>query len=68
MVEFGTIMGLSGFDTILLPSLAADIIVLLYEILSIPYKLGTSWFENDYFDLHALVDHFSEAVDDECYP
>ena len=61
-------MGLSGFDTILLPPLAADIIVLLDEILSIPYKLGPSWSENDYFDLHALVDHFSKAVDDECYP
>jgi hypothetical protein len=23
---------------------------------------------NDGFDLHALVDHFSEAVDEECYP
>ena len=23
---------------------------------------------NDGFDLHALVDHFSEVVDEECYP
>ena len=23
---------------------------------------------NDGFDLHTLVDHFSEAIDEECYP
>ena len=66
MEEFGAIMGLSNFDHILLPPKHADH-VLLDEVLSIPYKLGASWCENDGFDLHALVNHFLEAVD-ECYP
>ena len=61
-------MGISNFDQILLPSKHADPILLLDEVLSIPYRLGSSWSMNDGFDLHALVDHFSEAVDEECYP
>jgi hypothetical protein len=68
MEEFGTIMGLSNFDHILLPPKHADPILFLDEFLSIPYRLGSSWSENDGFDLHALVDHFSEDVDEECYP
>ena len=68
MVEFGAIMGISNFDQILLPPKHADPILLLDEVLSIPYRLGSSWSMNDGFDLHALVDHFSEAVDEECYP
>ena len=60
-------MSISNFDQILLPSKHADPILLLDEVLSIPYRLGSSWSMNDGFDLHALVDHFSEAVDEECY-
>ena len=67
MEEFGAIMSLSNFDHILLPSKHADPVLLLNEVLSIPYNLGTSWFENDGFDLHTLVNHFSEAVDEDCY-
>jgi hypothetical protein len=51
-------MGLSNFDNILLPPLAVDPIILLDEILSIPYKVGASWAKNGAFDLHALVNHF----------
>ena len=58
MEVFGAIMGLSNFDNILLPPLAVDPIILLDEILSITYKVGASWAENDGFDLHALVNHF----------
>ena len=68
MEEFGAIMRISNFDQILLPPKHADPILLLDEVLSILYRLGFSWFENDGFDLHALVDHFSEVVDEECYP
>ena len=68
MEEFGGIMGLSNFDHILLPPKHADPVLLLDEVLSILYRLGFSWFENNGFDLHALVDHFSEVVDEECYP
>ena len=68
MEKFSTIMGISNFDQILLPSKHADPILLLDEVLSIPYRLGSSWSMIDGFDLHALVDHFSEAVDEECYP
>jgi hypothetical protein len=53
MEVFGAIMGLSNFDNILLPPLAADPIILLDEILSLPYKVGTVWAENDCFDVHA---------------
>ncbi len=67
MEEFGAIMGISNFDQILLPPKHADLVLLLDEVLSIPYRLGSSWSLNDGFDLHALVDHFSEAVDEECY-
>ena len=67
MEKFGAIMGISNFDQILLPLKHADPILLLDEVLSIPYRLGSSWSMNDGFDLHALVDHFSEAVDEECY-
>ena len=67
MEEFGTIMGLSNFNHILLAPKHADHVLLLNEVLSIPYKLGASWCENDGFDLHALVNHFLEAID-ECYP
>jgi hypothetical protein len=48
-------MGISNFDQILLPPKQADPILLLDEVLSIPYRLGTSWSMNDGFDLHALV-------------
>uniref|UniRef100_A0A2N9EFH6 Aminotransferase-like plant mobile domain-containing protein n=1 Tax=Fagus sylvatica TaxID=28930 RepID=A0A2N9EFH6_FAGSY len=68
MEEFGTIMGISNFDQILLPPKHADPVLLLDEVLSIPYRLGFSWSLNDGFDLYALVDHFFEAVDEECYP
>ncbi len=68
MEKFGAIMSLSNFDRILLPPKDADPVFLLDEVLSIPYKLGASWSENDGFDLHALVNHFLEAVDEECYP
>jgi hypothetical protein len=68
MEEFGNIMGLGNFDNILLPPKHANPVLLLDEVLSIPYKLGTSWSKNDGFDLHALVNHFSEVVDEECYP
>ena len=61
-------MGISNFDQILLPPKHADPVLLLDEVLSIPYRLGSSWSLNDGFDLHALVDHFSEAIDEECYP
>jgi hypothetical protein len=54
MEEFGAIMGISNFDQILLPPKHADPILLLDEVLSIPYILGFSWFMNDGFDLHAL--------------
>ena len=67
MEEFGAIMGFSNFDHILLPPKHVDHVLLLDEVLSIPYKLGVSWCENDGFDLHALVNHFLEVVD-ECYP
>ncbi len=53
MEVFGAIMGLSNFDNILLPPLAANSIILLDEILSLPYKVGTVWAENDCFDVHA---------------
>ena len=68
MEEFGTIMGLSNLDHILLPPKHADPVLFLDEFLSIPYRLGSSWSENDGFDLHASVDHFSEDVNEECYP
>jgi hypothetical protein len=68
MEEFGAIMGISNFDQILLPPKHADLVLLLDEVLSIPYRLGSSWSLNDGFDLHALVDHFSEAIDEEFYP
>jgi hypothetical protein len=68
MEEFGAIMGLSNFNHILLPPKHADIVPLLDEVLSIPYRLGSSWSKNDGFDLHALIDHFSKVVDEECYP
>jgi hypothetical protein len=68
MEEFGAIIGLSNFNHILFPLKHADPVLLLDEVLSIPYKLGASWFENDGFDLHALVNHFSEVVDEESYP
>ena len=68
MEEFGAIMGISNFDQILLPPKHVDPILLLNEVLSIPYRLGSSWSMNDGFDLHTLVDHFSEAIDEECYP
>ena len=67
MEEFGAIMGINNFDQILIPLKHVDPILLLDEVLSIPYRLGSSWSMNDGFDLHALVDHFSEAVDEECY-
>ena len=53
MEEFGTIMGLSNFDNILLPPLAANPIILLNEILSLSYKVGAIWVEKDGFDVHA---------------
>uniref|UniRef100_A0A2N9FI42 Aminotransferase-like plant mobile domain-containing protein n=1 Tax=Fagus sylvatica TaxID=28930 RepID=A0A2N9FI42_FAGSY len=68
MEEFGAIMGISNFDQILLPPKHVDPILLLDEVLSIPYRLGSSWSMNDGFDLHTLVDHFSKAVDEECQP
>ena len=68
MEVFGAIMGLSNFDNILLPPLAANPIILLNEILSLSYKVGAIWVEKDGFDVHAQVDHFSEVVDEECYP
>jgi hypothetical protein len=68
MEEFGAIMGISNFDMILLPPKHVDPILLLEKVLSIPYRLGSSWSMNDGFDLHALVDHFFEVVDEECYP
>jgi hypothetical protein len=68
MEEFGAIMGISNFNQMLLPPKHTDSILLLDEVLSMPYKSGSSWSMNDGFDLHALVDHFSEVVDEECYP
>jgi hypothetical protein len=68
MEEFGAIMGISNFDQILLPPKHADPILLLDEVLSIPYRVGFSWSMNDGFDLHAVVDHFFEAVNEEFYP
>ena len=67
MEEFGTIMGLSNFDQILLPPKHANPILLLEEVLSIPYRFGSSKSENDGFNLYALVNHFLEVVDEECY-
>ena len=54
MEEFGATMDFSNFDQILLPPKHADPILLLDEVLSIPYRLGSSWSMNDGFDLHAL--------------
>uniref|UniRef100_A0A2N9GUC3 Aminotransferase-like plant mobile domain-containing protein n=1 Tax=Fagus sylvatica TaxID=28930 RepID=A0A2N9GUC3_FAGSY len=68
MEEFGAIMGISNFNQMLLPPKHADPILLLDEVLIMPYKPGSSWSMNDGFDLHALVDHFFEVVDEECYP
>uniref|UniRef100_A0A2N9J1Z5 Uncharacterized protein n=1 Tax=Fagus sylvatica TaxID=28930 RepID=A0A2N9J1Z5_FAGSY len=68
MEEFGAIMGISNFNQMLLPPKHVDPILFLDEVLSMPYKPGSSWSMNDGFDLHALVDHFSEVVDEECYP
>ena len=68
MEEFGAIMRISNFDQILLPPKHADPILLLDEVLSIPYRFGSLWSMNDGFDSHTLVDHFSKAVDEECYP
>ena len=53
MEVFGAIMGLSNFDNILLPPLAANPIILLNEILSLSYKVGAIWVEKDGFDVHA---------------
>uniref|UniRef100_A0A2N9EW55 Aminotransferase-like plant mobile domain-containing protein n=1 Tax=Fagus sylvatica TaxID=28930 RepID=A0A2N9EW55_FAGSY len=50
------------------PPKHVDPVLLFDEVLSIPYRLGSSWSEIDGFDLHALMDQFSEAVDEECYP
>jgi hypothetical protein len=67
MEEFGAVMGLSNFNQILLPPKHVDPVLLLEEVLSTPYRFGSSWSENDGFDLHALVNHL-EVVDEECYP
>ena len=53
MEVFGAIMGLSNFDNILFPPLAANPIILLNEILSLSYKVGAIWVEKDGFDVHA---------------
>jgi hypothetical protein len=65
--EFGSIIGVTNLDNILIPPLEAAPIALLDEILGILYKVGTGWAENNGFDLHALVDYFSKVVDEECH-
>lgn len=38
--EFGAIIGITTFDSILLPSLEVDPIILLDEVSSVPYRIG----------------------------
>jgi hypothetical protein len=61
-------MVITKFDKILLPSLEVDPIILLDEVLGVPYKVGAIWPTNSYgFDLHPLVDLFSTSEGKECY-